>query len=226
MSDDLDENDKDKIIAASRAVAGIIPIFGGAVGEALNTVPGLRIDRVISYARKLNERVSKLEQSIDPTEPENVGFIEDGAIQAARATSETRIDYIAHIVSSGLKLDGIDQIRQKRLLRLLDQIDDDEIIILNAYCQSYGSSSNDRSHWDVVVRPKSHSQASGSREIIDNNLYELGKNNLLRLGLLEEKVRNRKSSPVSIEVSFLGRHFMSRIGLPADIDVRSKTFED
>lgn len=231
MPDDLDENIRDKLIALARGASGAIPYGGGFVGELLALIPNQRIDRVVQFIRQLSERLDALEDQQQRdilSRPDKIDFVEEGGRQAARALSNERISYITEAVFNGLTSEEADAIRRKRLLNLLGQIDDDELQILNAYGQSYGGSGEEA--WDKVNRPGPAHLGSSVPEVDDEKLFEAGKANLLRLGLLQKHFPFVKRGELPefdshkgdfrhhLEISYLGRMLLREIGLPTPFD--------
>lgn len=232
MKDDLDDNLRDRLVAASKGAVGFFPVLGGPLGEAIEQViPGLRQDRIVKYIRNLEGRVTELEDeflSKELRDPEKLDLIERGAYLAARSVSEERIDHIASIVYNGLKSDEANFIRRKRLLSLFGEIDADEVLLLNAYGQSYGNPHTDA--WDKVERPKPMHLGSSTEEIDRDKLYELGKHNLLRLGLLRNKPVSAKRGELPpydpktggfkshTEISYLGRMLLREMGIELPIE--------
>lgn len=233
--DDLDENGMDALAATGRALSGLVPMFGGVVGELLTKfVPNQRTERIVRYVRGLEARLEKLEADADEilSDPENVDLVEEGGFQAARATTDRRIDAIVTIVANGLTAEDADVVRRKRLVRLLRQIDDDELVLLNAYGQSYGG---DGSVWNTVQRPDPAHLGSSISQIDAEKLYDAGREHLLRLGLLKKNYRKppRGQSPAfdaqkgdyehSVEVSYLGRLLLRHLGMPSPIDADDRS---
>ena len=231
-ADDLDIHESDALAATGRALSGLIPMFGGVVGELITKViPDQRTERIVAYVRNLNHRLDEIGERLEAIlqEPENVDLIEEGGFQAARATTDERINLIASLVAYGLAADDADVVRRKRLARLLGDLDNDEIALLDAYGQSYGGRGT-RDPFEKVNRPKPSHMGSTVSEIDAEQLYEAGRDRLLRLGLLKKNYRNppRGQAPSfdtrkgdyehSIEVSYLGRLLLRFIGRPSPID--------
>ena len=214
----LDGSRKDKVVALTKAIAGAIPFIGGAVGEALSLVPGQRMDRIAQYAEYLNDRLDALEDAINHSTPENIDMIERGAHQACHALSDSRLEAIASLVANAMQVEDVEKIRRARLLKLLDQLDDDELLILNAYSQSYGGRRNDV--WDEIDIPKGVHMGSDRDGMDKSYLYNLGKTRLSDLGLIKAKNFDKKGKPTSFEITPLGRLFMREIGQPSPFDVR------
>ena len=227
MADSLDENAKDKLVALTRGAANAIPFVGGLLGEIVtDIIPGQRQERIITYLRELEQRIQAMETEAAKaalSHPEKIDLIEAGGYQAIRATSQRRIAEIAEVVANGLKSEESDIIRRKRLLTLLGEIDDDEAAILAAYGQSYGT--GNRAGWDNIDRPDPPHLGSGKELIDQNQLYDLGKDHLIRLNLLKRRYGNVKKGEYpefdhktgtfkgSIEISYLGRMLLREMNV-------------
>lgn len=218
MSDELDDDTRDHLVALTRGAANAVPFIGGLLGELITaTIPQQRKDRIVRYLRELGARMEKLESGVAKSalqNPEKIDLIETGGYQSVRATSQDRIEQIAEVVANGLTADDADIVRRKRLLALLGEIDDDEVAILAAYGQSYASMNPQA--WESIDRPSPpHLQAG--REVIEaSKLYDLGVNRLLRLDLLERRLNlkkgqipefdNKTGMPKGpVQISYLGR---------------------
>lgn len=132
-------------------------------------------------------------------------------------------------MANGLTEDETDAIRRKRLLGLLNQVDDDASILLRAYGDSYAVGGRDA--WEKVWRPSPAHMGSSQDEIDDNNLYSLGKDLLIKLGLLKGKYvlrdkfpvfdPNKKKFKVTVEISPLGKLLLKQVGQSAPFDAKS-----
>lgn len=233
-SDGLEDNYRDKLTAIGRAAAGSIPLAGGILAEVVGAViPGQRADRITAYLRALTSRVEELEAEIRDGivgNPEKIHLIEEGGLQSARATSPERIELIVEAVTRGLSAEDAEVIRRKRLLLILGELDDDEVNLLNAYGRSYAGS--DRRAFEQINRPDPPHLQSDPSVIDQNQLYELGKTHLIRLGLIKKNYGSIKKGVVPefdpshgdfkhrLEVSYLGRMLLREIGMPAPIDAQ------
>lgn len=227
MSNDLDTNAKDRLVAAARGALAAVPFVGGLLGELVTEViPGLRQDRIVAYLRLLEERVATMEAASAKAalaNHEKIDLIERGGFQAARATSRERIAQIVEVVARGLAAGDAEVIRRKRLIELLGEIDDDEAAILTAYGRSYAG--GDRNAFDAISRPDPPHLGAGRAVIEQNQLYELGKDHLLRMGLLEQNYGNVKKGQLPefdakaggfkgrIQISYLGRMLLREMGI-------------
>lgn len=229
----LDQDARDQLAAITRGATSLVPLVGGILGEIITSViPNQRADRIADYLKQLGVRLERLESGIQRqivADKERIDLIEEGGYQAARSTSSERISQIAEAVFKGLTSEEADIVRRKRLVLLLGQIDDDEVGILNAYGQSYGDSAHEA--WERVKRPDPAHMGSSVDEIDREKLFDAGRANLLRLGLLKKTYPfvRRGELPefdahgggfkFSVEISYLGRMLLREIGLPAAIDM-------
>ena len=227
MPDELDKSWIDYTALVTKIAAGLLPIVGGPLGEVIaEIIPRLRQERIVEYLRQLNERVETLEKEHVErilVDKERIDLVETGGYLAARSTTTDRISKIAEIVFCGLCAEEANIIRRKRLLALFGEIDDDEFLLLNAYGQSQGLGRTDA--WDAIDRPAPAHLGSSREQIDKTGLYELGQQNLLRLGLLERKYDNMKKGeyppfdPKSggfksrVQISYLGRMLLREAGI-------------
>jgi hypothetical protein len=234
--DGLGDGLRDKLVAIGKGIAGTIPIAGGIVAEVVGMViPGQRADRIAAYLRALTSRIDDLAEEVRDgitSNAEKIDLIEEGGFQSARATSRARITQIVEAVSRGLSEDDADVVRRKRLLLILGQLDDDELNLLNAYGRSYAGA--DRQAFEKVNRPDPPHLQSAPSAIDKNQLYEVGKAHLARLGLLKKNYGNVKRGEVpefdsskgdfkhSLEVSYLGRMLLREIGMETPFDAQNK----
>ncbi|GEM_PF-333441 len=231
-NDDLDDKLVDRLVSIGKGAAGFIPMIGGPLAEVVgNVIPGQRADRVAKYLRALSARVEQLESTVQETlleYPEKVDLIEEGGYQAARATSSKRIEMIVEAVSRGLTLDDADLVRRKRLLTILGELDEDEMVLLHAYGRAYGS--GEMNPFSEVNRPEPAYLGSSIEAIESEKLYESGPMHLLRMGLLTKNYGNLKKGQLPefnakngdfkhrTEISYLGRMLLKEVGMPTELD--------
>ena len=152
MPDELDKNWGDRVALVTKIAASLVPMVGGPLAELITeVVPRLRQERIVEYLRQLTARIEKLEkENVERilADVEKIDLIESGGYLAARATTSGRISKVAEIVFRGLGAEQTNLIRRKRLLGLFGAIDDDELLLLNAYGQSYGAPRSNA--WDAI----------------------------------------------------------------------------
>lgn len=239
ISDGLDDDLRDRLVAIGKSAVSVVPIAGGPLAEIIGAViPGQRADRIVAYLRELSERFAAFEASVQLAVAVNavkIDLIEEGGFQAARATSKERIGYIVEAVCRGLKENDAEVIRRKRLLLLFGELDDDEVVLLNAYGRSYGYA--DPEAFDRVQRPDPTHLQSARQDIDREHLYEAGEEHLLRVNLLKRNYGTVRKGQLpdfdarnghfkhTVEVSYLGRMLLKEIGLITPFDEEGEAEE-
>ncbi len=226
--------------ALLKGVISGIPLVGGVISEIVGQViPDQRIDRLERYVIHLAEELQGLGADETVTErmkaPENVDLFEDGAFASVRALSGERREQIARLVAQGISGDDQARLEAKRLLALLTQVDDGQIIILASYLRKNQVSPAFLSrHATVLASGRSPIKMSGADRDADL-LYRLGQESLLRLGLLEETFQRpaRGEAPELDEqtgrmkvqgrrLSLLGRLLLRRLYLAEEGEALSR----
>lgn len=127
----------DRAAAVLRGLVNAVPFLGGALAELVTEViPAQRTDRLAVYIEELGKRLEQMElPHLGPQlhEPANVDLFEDGAAQAIRAMSEGRRKYIVGAVANGIAAEDKRKLQHKRLLSMLAEIDDEELVLLLAH---------------------------------------------------------------------------------------------
>jgi hypothetical protein len=226
---------QDRAVAIARALAGVVPFAGPALAELITEfVPGQRQQRLHDWLCRLAERIATLEEATLRArlrEPENIALIEDGAYEAVRAISEERRQQIADLVAGGI----IDAryLESRRVLRLLGELDHAELIMLAGYLHKNRSGEFAQRYANVLQTPAVY-VSSGQEERDAAAVHEAGRQHLLQLGLLEQRMptppdalgRRRWPSDaftsrvpvVETHLSRLGRLLLRRTGFADDND--------
>lgn len=226
----LQKNARDRVAAALRGVVGAAPIVGPALAELISEViPNQRADRFEKFMIDVAERLQKLEGSslnAKLGEPENIALFEEGAAQAVRAVSDERRSYISQIVTHGISGQEKERIEAKRLLDLIGEIDDDQVIILTSYLHKNLHNDEFYNKHSKILEPVIDDLGSNQEELDKATMYKLARSELTRLGLLrphfqrprrgelpefDEKTGMMKAS--SYELTSVGRLLLVRIGL-------------
>jgi hypothetical protein len=209
---------RDRAVAVARAVAGMVPVAGSLIAELITeVVPGQRQERIEDWLRHLAERLASIEDATLQErlrEPENVALFEEGAYQASRAFSEERRRQIAELVAGGIADQRRDYLEGLRVLRLLGELDDAEVIILAGYLQKNRDGDYWKRHANVLQDLAVH--LGSSRDQIDADVVrKAGRQHLVQVGLLDQ---GALGGAASIQLNGLGRLLLRRIGLAGDDD--------
>jgi len=126
----------DIVTSLAKGTTGAIPIVGSMIAEIIgNVIPNQRVERIVRFVKELEDRLGKLEAEnlqAKVADPAVVDLLEDAFIQASRATSEDRITHIAEVIANGITSDELNEAEVKRMLWLLGQLNDAEIVILRS----------------------------------------------------------------------------------------------
>lgn len=206
----------DHVAATLRAVAAAVPFAGGAIAEIVNySIPNTRMHRVEDYLKWLAQRLNTLEEETLKARlasPENVDLLEEGARQAARALSDERIERLARLVAEGISSAAIPYVESRRVLCLLEELDDLEVVVLSSFLHKNAHDAEFRTKHESILHPKPEHLGSSMPELDADTIHQAGRNWLLRLGLLKND-RNHS------EITPLGRLLLRRIGLAEEDDI-------
>lgn len=187
--DNIEVKKSDLIASALKGVCGTLPIVGSSVAEIIGyLIPNQRIDRIASLLKALEAKIDPEEKAkveARMLEEKSVDLMEDGFFQAARALSKERIEYIASLLKNSLTNEDLEQSAYKRLLFLLGEISDVEVIILK-FCSMSGADYQEfwENHKEVLDAPARYLGAP-EEEIDKYTIYVSYGTNLERLNLLK-----------------------------------------
>jgi hypothetical protein len=193
---DIENRRTDLLVSTAKGLAGAIPLIGTMVGEVIdNLIPDQRQDRIIKFCRVLNEKLSNLEEKQSNVEiwqkeleerfkeEAFIDLFEDGLYQAVRALTDERKEYIAAILKNGLSQDKLNYIQQKKLLNLLEQLNDVEIIWLQDHALAHSNEFFEK-HQNVLM-PANNTIGSHQKEQDKHLIQKSYKAHLVNLGLLK-----------------------------------------
>lgn len=198
-SSELVPNATDRIASLTKGVFGAAPVVGPLAAEIIgNIIPNQRADRIVRFVQKLDERVKHLEAEAlhqRTTDPQFVDIVEDAFVQAAKAVSDERLDHIANVVAHGIVAEELNHAQTKRMLWLLEQLNDAEIIMLRSrLAMTRGDCDSDaefREKHEQVLAPDATHLGSSDEEFEEAALKTSYRQHLLDSGLL----RHRFSRP-------------------------------
>jgi hypothetical protein len=138
----LSTNRVDVAAAAVRGAVGAVPFVGNLLAEIVTSfIPNQKLDRVARFAEILAAEVGSVKEASARLEErlksaEGSDLLEEGLVQASRAVSDDRRHRIAAILASGLTDDVLRYDRTRKLLSILDSLNDSEILLLLFYSRS------------------------------------------------------------------------------------------
>ncbi|MYH80145.1 hypothetical protein F4009_13160 [Candidatus Poribacteria bacterium] len=179
----------DLIASALKGVCGALPLVGSSIAEIISyLIPNQRLDRIASFLKVLESKIdpeeaAKVEARI--LEEKSIDLMEDGFLQAARALSKERIDYIASLLKNSLTDEDLERIAYKKLLSILAEINDVEVLILKSYSGSIAQQQKFRQKHQQVVTGTVVHLGSSQEEVDKHAIHETYRTNLARLNLLK-----------------------------------------
>lgn len=226
-SDEIKKNNRTDItVATIKSIAGPVPFIGPMIQEMVDVIiPNQRIDRLSKYVLELEQKfiMFKREKIEDKLKDEYfIDLIEESLIQASRALSNERLEYISSIIENSLDKEHILDIENKHLLTLLKEINDIEIIWLRFYLVPTmdGDVEFRNKHKDVLelIIP---TLASGQEERDKEAIQKSYKEHLSTLGLLEKDISVKMGGFTKLEtkgykITQLGRLLLKQIGFKND----------
>ena len=232
----LGSSGRDTAVALARGAVGAMPFAGAILGEVISIIiPEQRKERLEDYVRRLNERLSDLEESELQSrfrDAETVDLFEEGAWQSARALSDERRQYIASIVANGISGDQEKRIESRRILALMREIDDMQMILLASHLQKYERDEGFRERHAAVLRPIMTHLQSEPAAFDAEALQNAATAKLIRLDLLAPHFVLPRGSEAPrfdehsgtlkaqrVELTTLGRLLLRNIGVAGPEDL-------
>ena len=205
MTDDpnlpnLNTNRIDGLTSLAKGVIGAAPYVGPILAEIVgHVIPKQRIDRITEFVQMLDERLKGLErEQIDARMQltENVDLLEDAFTQAARATSAERIEYIANVVAHGVSVEEMNHAETKRMLWLLGQLNDSEIVFLRSYLpttrEDFTRDSEFQQRHAELLAPDATHMGSSEEEFEKEAIKTSYRQHLYDLGLIRRRFKSPK----------------------------------
>ncbi len=237
-TDDLENNEIDLIASAAKSILGIVPFAGSLLNELVcNIIPNQRIDRLTKYVKILDEKLSKIptEKIITLSDNEDfVDLIEEGFVQASRAISDERRQYISSIVANGITDNAILFTESKYLLKILQELNDIEIIWLRAYLvPTIGGDEEFQTKHKNILAPIRIYVGADDQTLSKAALQNSYKEHLERLELIIHKIRFNRTSGIPeydkssgkpkksyTSITTLGRLLLKQVGLIDELKQR------
>jgi hypothetical protein len=186
----LQNDTSDYVTSAAKSALGAVPFVGSLLAEVAGiVVPNQRIDRIVKFAQALERRLAHLEQDFVEAQLRDEYFtdlLEEGLRQSARSLTDQRRDYIAAIIANSLSAQDINCVESKHLLRILNEVNDIEVVWLRSYMDPGLMSDNDfREQHQNILQPAVTAMGSSREEFNKSVLQASYKEHLTQLNLLE-----------------------------------------
>jgi hypothetical protein len=235
VPNELNQNKTDYLVSTLKGAFGSVPVVGSFLTELIGaTVPKQRVDRIADFATKLESKIQSLTESEIRSKLVDENFtdlLEETVVHVARAVTGERREYLANLLSSGLSEERITFIESKRLLKVLAELNDLEIIWLRNHLSSFMHKDAFRETHAKALEPIVLTMQSDQSEIEKHALQKNYLQHLAALNLLTRKlvVDQKTNQPVfdkntrelkvgSYEITSLGRLLLKQIGLNLESD--------
>lgn len=229
----LDCQVNDYLAIFSRMVSSSAPGVGPILAEAAGAIiPNQRIDRLIQYARILENRLSSIEVDVLKMQLSNEFFtdlLEESIVQATHALTEERRQYLASVIANSISLSDVEYLESKRILRLLGEINDFEVIWLRFYMNPVLQGDKEfRNKHKEILEPRTSFIGADEKTHEKATMQTSYKEHLAQLGLLEHryKIDSRtkmlevdsfgKFRVEGYDITSLGRLLLQKIGFARD----------
>jgi len=195
MASDTSTNRTDALVSLIKGIVGLAPFVGPLAEEVVGIIiPNQRLDRLAKLVQLLEGKVEGLDRDLLKVRfliPGFVDLFEEGLYRAARAISEDRLDQIAALLKNGLSDEGANFAQYKYILSLLSELNDVELLILQAYNVGWVGDFVEENL--AVLRPPLASFGS-PRDIIENaTIHDSYEPHLVRLNLLKPHFNHNSS---------------------------------
>ncbi|MET1312405.1 hypothetical protein [Vibrio parahaemolyticus] len=183
-----------------RSSVGIVPYVGPFLNELISTfIPDQRSERIEHYQSLLAQKLSALSEDYLNQlgkRPIHLSLLERGYKEAIDAATETRREFIANLVSSGVEKEKIDLELTSHLFRILKEVTDNEVILLRYFASRYESEDREfKEKFRDIVEPIHVLALDPDPDKIRRSaLRESSVSTLRRLNLIDSTLVSPKSS--------------------------------
>jgi hypothetical protein len=207
--------------AIARGLIGQVPVIGSLTVELLNiTIPNQRQERIEKLLNILSQKTFNISEQELQSKFKSTDFIdifEDVLRQSVRATSDIRMEYLASVLKNGIDSQNFDHLQNKRLLEILEKINDIEVILLRSYSLRDNTSEYQdfTNKYPDIFKVKEEQGQTESPETHDKDKqifirhYE---DNLISLGLVGVN-QNNERVPTTIIPDLTTRLLPTRLGI-------------
>ena len=112
-------------------------------------------------------------------------LVEEGLHRSIRAYSKERIEHIASIVAKGISGEEKEEAEARRMLNILSELEDDQIIVLAFYLDKNISDENFYEAHANVLEPKIDYIGGGIKRSDESTMQITAKQHLVRLELIQ-----------------------------------------
>lgn len=197
----LETQHRDRLTPLAKGIVGACPVIGPMLAEIVGVaVPNQRVERIVAFLQTIDERLARAEADLDRFHlhlqtPEGIDLLEESMMQATRAITSERQQRLGRLLTNALTQEELRYQETKKLLGLLRELTDPELLWLVYYSEpvTFSSEFHDRlkkQHHDVFA-PASNLINAPDDELDRGAIQASYKNTLQRYGLLEQNDRQQ-----------------------------------
>ncbi|MBO1318321.1 hypothetical protein [Acanthopleuribacter pedis] len=200
MNKDINKNNKfDHLTTVTKGVLGMIPVGGSLLSEiAGSIIPNQRLDRFGEFLKALEQRLSLIEEKVLAEQVSNhecIDLFEEAFIHASRAMSQVKRGYIADILANGISAERIEYSNSKVLLKLIAELNEQEIIFLKFYANSGANKDENFYERHKKVIQRIHVHITSPQQDVDRAAIQSSyREHLERLGLVKRRFKIDKKT--------------------------------
>ena len=172
-----------------KGLAGYAPFIGPLLAESIGiAIPAQKLDRLITFVKVLNDKVKYIEEDVLKSKlntEEITDLLEDALIQASRAMTDPRRQYIASLLKNSIANEELSHIEEKKLLSLLGEMNDAEILTLKLYSLHSDRRREFSELHKELFAPIDRSFSAPQSNMDKGALRDSYRSKLLEVGLLE-----------------------------------------
>lgn len=182
---DLGETTAENVAASTLlSLSGVLPLVGGLFGLLARRIDGAILERIKSYVELLRSKLEDCEK-LCVSNQARLNLVEEGLYHAVRAYSKQRIEHIASIVVNGISGKEKDEAEARRMLKILAELEDDQVIILASYLSKNKHDKEFYKKHANVLETKINYLGGGTTRADESVMQRTAKQHLVRLELLQ-----------------------------------------
>lgn len=178
-----------------KGLIGTVPYVGSIIAEIIGElIPNQRTDRIVAFLIKLDEKVAHIEKEVlehKLRQKENIDLFEDACFQASRALTDEKLEYIANAFANSLTQDEVAYLYKKKLMWLLGELNENEIIVLTnySYPQYIGEPSDFYEKHQDIINISTPTFGSSDEELNEVSFKRSFRERLNQLGLIRPRYK-------------------------------------
>lgn len=180
------QNSKTDIgVTLAKAVLSFVPL-GSFLGETLNSViPNQRVDRIALGIEVLNQKLKYLPENVlQKLRGEYSEMLYEVITQLSKTRTEDRRNYLASLLKNSLTDEELEQIEKEKLLQLLGQLNDAEIVLLKYHSIiDHDERAEYFSRYENLLNPIKTDSEYSQAVLQKLDFFQAYKNRLIDLGL-------------------------------------------